>query len=137
MGTIVSCSACGKKYSFSSALAGKRVRCKQCGAVFPVPFAGGGGENLDLSAFDEPDHLGGSSMLASKHPPEHEEDGPPPATDPEFPGMPKFESSEWSEPVSRAALRFSFPYAGEIDQFVPPLVVIGSLVWLVMETIAQ
>src|SRR6187455_1418333 len=31
------CTTCGRRYQAPDAMAGKKVRCKQCGTVFPIP----------------------------------------------------------------------------------------------------
>jgi hypothetical protein len=39
---VISCPECRRKYEFDSLLAGKKAKCKDCGAVFPIPVPRGG-----------------------------------------------------------------------------------------------
>src|SRR3954447_10750521 len=55
MAITVECNSCGKQYSADPTMAGKRVKCKQCGNVFSIPQFNDRGEpdldqNDDLSA---------------------------------------------------------------------------------------
>src|SRR5262249_32184523 len=34
---VINCPACGKRFEVAGSLAGRKSRCKQCGAVFPIP----------------------------------------------------------------------------------------------------
>jgi len=137
MGLTVTCSGCGKVYAYGPELAGKRMRCRHCGTVFQVP-AGDQTEpsDMDLSAFDDPEpEIAATASSGSKTRMAQPGVGSSPHGDePEFSHG---EGAEWSEPVSRAALRFNFPFAAEIDRFLPPLVVLGSLAWLICETVSQ
>jgi hypothetical protein len=105
--------------------------------VFLVPAADQPeGAELDLTAFDTPEpEVGGSASSGSKTRMAHP--GPDDSHQRDESEFPHGDAAEWSEPVSRAALRFNFPFAAEIDRFLPPLVVLGSLAWLVCETISQ
>ncbi len=40
MAIVLNCPGCGKRYEIESALAGKKSRCKQCGAIFRIPADG-------------------------------------------------------------------------------------------------
>jgi HEAT repeat protein len=37
---VLNCPGCGKRFEVDGSLAGKKSRCKQCGAVFPIPTPG-------------------------------------------------------------------------------------------------
>src|SRR5207248_5950555 len=43
MAIMVECNSCGKQYNAPDSMAGKRVKCKQCGQVFQIPAEGGEG----------------------------------------------------------------------------------------------
>jgi len=59
MPIVVACGACGKKYSVGDHLAGKRGKCKACGAVFSVPVGGAGApvKSAPARQFDEESSL--------------------------------------------------------------------------------
>lgn len=66
MGLSVTCD-CGKTYKVADSAAGKKVRCKACGGLVPVPQAGAMGEDEpDFLSVDpaEPDQDGESEMSA-------------------------------------------------------------------------
>src|SRR5688572_30020410 len=52
---VVRCEGCGKRYQISERLAGKRVKCKSCGAIMGVPASGGarGGGELSVAEPDD------------------------------------------------------------------------------------
>src|SRR3984885_10920723 len=109
MAQVASCTASVKTYPFGRTLAGKRVRCKQCGTVFLVPATAESiAAEMDLSPFAEmgaETHAGGPAVQVHTNP-ELDEQGQP------IPDLGKMiERPAWSEPVARAALRFDFPYA--------------------------
>jgi hypothetical protein len=59
MGISFQCDACGKQYKVADALAGKRGKCKECGAVIQVPQIEPPAEELtDLSALAEIERTG-------------------------------------------------------------------------------
>src|SRR5271168_2621745 len=117
MELTVTCTGCGKLYAYGPELAGKRMRCRQCGTVFQVPVSTEpDGDSLDFSAFEPPEaetapNASGGSKTRMAHPGAREGDES---------DFSHGENAQWADPVSRAALRFNFPFAAEIDRFLPP-----------------
>src|SRR4051794_12278306 len=52
MAITVECNSCGKQYSADPTMAGRRVKCKQCGNVFSIPQFNDQGEP-DLEQQDD------------------------------------------------------------------------------------
>src|SRR5207249_3730785 len=52
MAIVAECAVCGRKYQADDAMAGKRVKCKQCGHVFALPY-GGADPTVDFGALAE------------------------------------------------------------------------------------
>src|SRR4051812_8232152 len=50
MPITVECSSCGKQYNAPEAMAGKSVKCKNCGQIFQIPGGGEQGIVDELSA---------------------------------------------------------------------------------------
>jgi predicted Zn finger-like uncharacterized protein len=80
MSIRVQCGACGAKYNVADSMAGKRVRCKHCGAVLAVAAAGGGG--------------GGGGAPAERRPAAAEA---PPVNEPDFSAVPDEEDAQPSD----------------------------------------
>src|SRR6476469_2557544 len=53
MALSVECPECGARYNVGDNMAGKKARCKKCGAVMPIPTVAGEGEDDSLSALAE------------------------------------------------------------------------------------
>src|SRR5438046_917252 len=125
MAIIVECNSCGKQYNAPDSMAGKRVKCKQCGQVFAIPTLTGEMPPDDqLSSLAELEksfhdgqpaqgtiHAGVAQPPTPAKLPDDEEDIP-------FAPRPG---------AGRANARFRFPFAPEIDQYLPPALVIGGL----------
>ena len=123
MPIMVECSSCGKQYNAPDSMAGKRVKCKQCGQVFEIP---GGGEGVgdDLSAL---------SMLEKSF---HDGEAAPASVHLDLPKPPKpgFASDEGEGDIPFAPIgsgrpntRFRFPFAAELDKYLPIVLVLGGL----------
>lgn len=119
------CNSCGRRYQAPDNMAGKRVRCKQCGRVFEVPAPDTTGEP-DLDTLGELEKsfaaLDPSSMTTGTgayQPPEAEGDD---------------DASVAPLLRGRTNVRFRFSYAKEMDQYLPWILVIGGLIWLWMNT---
>jgi len=52
MPIVAECAVCGRKYQASDAMAGKRVKCRQCGNVFALPY-NSADPTVDFSALAE------------------------------------------------------------------------------------
>lgn len=101
-------------------MAGKRVRCKQCGNIFALP---------DASFEDGPD----LDALAAVEQSFHSVD----ATDAGGTGVdePQEVDEETGEPIAplrsgRRSVRFNFPLAAEIDAWLPSILLLAGLGWL-------
>jgi len=150
MAIMVECNSCGKQYSAVPAMAGKRVKCKQCGNVFTIPNFNETGEP-DL---DQQDDLSALTALADL---ERSRSGEP------SPGYGRGGGASASragtvvsgqgirggeglaksamartgleqeiglatpEEFGRANLRFNYPFSKEVDQYLPWVLVIGGL----------
>src|SRR5438094_1353525 len=125
MPIMVECNSCGKQYNAPDSMAGKRVKCKQCGEVFQIPAEGGPGISVDdqlsaLAALEKSYHEGEAASASV-----HAEVYKPPA-----PGYASGEGDEF--PLSpkvfgRPNTRFKYPFAAEVDQYLPAMLVIGGL----------
>src|SRR5947208_12397569 len=60
MAIMVECNSCGKQYNAGPTMAGKRVKCKQCGNVFTIPNFNEAGE----PELDQQDDLSALTALA-------------------------------------------------------------------------
>src|SRR3954454_18497692 len=149
MAIMVECNSCGKQYSAVPAMAGKRVKCKQCGNVFTIPNFNEAGEP-DL---DQQDDLSALTALAdlersrSGEPLPGGRGGGPSASRAGTvvggkgirggEGLAKSSMARTGseqeipldspEDLGRANLRFNYPFSKEIDQYLPWVLVIGGL----------
>jgi hypothetical protein len=113
MAIMVECSSCGKQYNAPDSMAGKRVRCKGCGQIFQIPSAENEMAPDDLSAL--------SALDRSFH------EGEPPAAGGQAeqyvpPGYGEGGGEEIPLGPSRAGranIRFRYPFASEVDLFLP------------------
>ena len=67
MPIMVECSSCGKQYNAPDSMAGKRVKCKQCGQVFEIPGGQGVGDDLSALSMLEKSFHDGEPAAASVH----------------------------------------------------------------------
>ncbi len=120
MSITAECSACGRRYQAPASLAGKRVRCKQCGNIFQLPEAENpaeAGPNLDALAALEKSYHSMDATATGERPPDEQQDD-------ESGGSPGALRS------TRMNVRFDFPFAKELDQWLPLVLFIFGLSWL-------
>jgi predicted Zn finger-like uncharacterized protein len=123
MAITVECSNCGRRYNVDDSIAGRTVKCRQCGNLIQVPRSAAEGldPEVDLSTL---------SALAES-----------PVSDEQaaMQRMPRVDAAPGSEmgvegevdaqTFGRQNFRFTFPYAKQIDQYLPIiLAVIGIFV---------
>ncbi len=105
-------------------MAGKRVRCKQCGNVFALPeidSSDAGPEDIlaELEkSFSSLEGTGSGSAQAASANGEETSAG----------------ASVAPLPLGRTNVRFSHPFAKELDQYLPLVLTVGGLLWLGIET---
>lgn len=104
-------------------MAGKRVRCKQCGNIFALPDASFEEDMPDLDAWAEAER--------SFHSVDATDAGGSAVRDGGDEG-----DSEYSEEAAplrrgRSNVRFRFPLAGELDIWLPRVLMVGGLAWLI------
>lgn len=109
MSITAECNACGRKYQAPASLAGKRVRCKQCGNIFSLPETEGG------PADGQPDLDALAKMEQSFHSMDATAHGSAGAQEGEDEGY----DSPGALRSARMNVRFSFPMAKELDQWLP------------------
>lgn len=122
MVTDVACPVCQKHYSATPDMIGKRVRCRNCATVFPViPQDEGSLEPVGVSAAEEEE----SAPAAP----------PPPPLDGNLES--EFESAiggeEGRSPL-RPNIKLKFPWAAELDRFLPAALIIIAVVWMCSQT---
>src|SRR4051812_37789010 len=120
MSIEVHCNSCGKLYQAPEHLAGKRIKCRQCGVVFEVP-SNTDPDDLDqglnaLAAMEE--SFGGSTTIMHAQQP----------TD-----LPVPDDVPMSGPISsRLNVRFSYPGAAVVDRWLPVLLLVGGGLWIAL-----
>jgi predicted Zn finger-like uncharacterized protein len=159
MAIQVQCGACGAKYNVADAMAGKKVRCRQCGAVFGVPGPGAAEAAAPVTAREAGDETesvtDGLEDSGAAAPP------PKPAARPaarrpnvlppvsRMPGAEETDDQEADEEdVEGYALNrapryvgfaanpaFQFPGAELIDRFGPLVIGLGILAWMIAKTL--
>src|SRR5262245_20556292 len=116
------CSSCGRRYQAPDAMAGKRVRCKQCGTIFELPAREAAEGSSDLDALAEMERsfhsVNSSSVTAS----------PDSATSDDTDS----EASPAHLPTRRQNVRFGFSMAREIDDYLPWILILGGVGWLAL-----
>src|SRR5437868_3528603 len=144
MPIMVECNSCGKQYSAEPAMAGRRVKCKQCGNVFQIPMSvadGGGADDEsqdDLSALTALAELERSRSGEAYEPPRAGTGSRAGAGIRGGEGLAKSSMARTGEgkediPIAtpeelgRPSVRFTFPFAKELDLYLPWTMVIGGL----------
>jgi hypothetical protein len=115
------CTSCGKVYSADDSLAGRRMRCRECGNIFALPA-------LNQPQQDEPEN----DLSALAGPQESDSNGSTYAG--HHPGnAPESDSDSPQEYVSgsRFRPRLNYPYAVVVDRWLPILLLIGGLAWVI------
>src|SRR5690349_21259193 len=125
------CDSCGRKVQAPDSMAGKSVRCKQCGNVFRLP----GGDVEEAPVGDDLSALADIERSFGSH-----DAPPPPRRQPvEKPaGASAGDEDDETEPydfagpvyAGRTNVFYRFPYAREVDQYLPYVLVLGGIAWV-------
>ncbi len=123
MAITVECSNCGRRYNVDDSIAGRTVKCRQCGNLIPVP--------KDSSESLDPDvDLNALSALAES--PMSDEQAAThrmPRVESKAGSEMKVEGDEEPHMFGRQNFRFTFPMARQVDQYLPMiLAVIGIFI---------
>jgi hypothetical protein len=120
MANEVACPVCQKKYTVGPEMAGRKVRCRQCANVFTVAGA-------HVAAMADP-------------PPEQQEDNTTPPVPPPpsiFDAQAQFEQAlnrDIQQPKLRPSTKFKFPWAAQLDDWLPTALIVVGVVWSAFET---
>jgi predicted Zn finger-like uncharacterized protein len=123
MAITVECSNCGRRYNVDDSIAGKTVKCRQCGNLITVPRSASEGLDPDvdlntLSALAEAP-MGDEQAAMQRMP---RVDARPGSEE-------RVAGDEEPQTFGRPNFRFTFPYARQVDQYLPMiLAVIGIFV---------
>ena len=133
MPITVVCTNCGRSYAADESLAGRRVRCRGCGEIVQIPFVDEAGPApQDFGGFDQPEPGPGDDATMATHAGFPADDGAPAALPS---GMEEVEvSAAGIEAAGRANLRYNFLGAKTVDDLLPWLLVVGSLLWFGIQT---
>ena len=122
MAIVIRCNACGKQYNADDSMAGRRVKCRQCGNVMVVMRQAGdddAGVDLEALAKLEQSFAG------------HEGGGfGPVRTEPVLQrqaGTEGYDVHGERASAGRPNYRFTFPLAKQIDQWSPVVLVVGCI----------
>src|SRR5262245_45902518 len=115
MPILAECNSCGRQYQAPEEMAGRVVRCKQCGTAFQIP--GGDEPNDPETDLNELAELERSHHSVPGYDAEAGDDPDAPAEEP-------------ASISARRNVRFSFPLAKELDHWGPTLLTLGGLLWL-------
>ena len=130
-----SCPNCGKKFAAGDELAGRTIRCKQCGKPVAVPSEAAAARSTPRDESDLSDLSSSLAALeaASSFSGSHvaESDTPLPTRGGKG-GKNELAAGVDEEFVEkgRPNYRFSFPGATAVDTYLPFALVIGSVIWL-------
>jgi hypothetical protein len=116
----VACPVCQKKYAVGPEMAGRKVRCRQCANVFTVAGA-------------QVPAMAGALELE----PEEGLSPPPPAPPLILDAQSEFERAlnlDVQQPKLRPSTMFKFPWAAQLDEWLPPSLVVVGGVWSIYET---
>jgi hypothetical protein len=131
MPITATCSNCGKSYQAPDALAGKRVRCKDCGQTFLIqqpealpddpPDLSGIDESFSSAIVDSPAGLPAAATGAWRKPAER--------TVARDPGVQEMDLASGAVTI-RPNLRFRFAGAKELDQYLPWVLLLAGLIFV-------
>ncbi len=124
MPLLVECTSCGKKYNADESMAGRRIKCRQCGTVFTVPSLSGDDElNENINALAELENSqAGESMV-------HESvAGSYAGSDPSA-GSGRDEDDS---PSPRSHRGFQYSNSAVVDRWLPILLMVGGVAWLLI-----
>src|SRR5687768_6081106 len=151
MSIPVQCEHCFKKYNAPDSMAGKKIKCRNCGKVFSVP--GGADDELDLSSLQadeaaaglgDDDLMSGTSSGTRAGASHGSRGGGRIGTDPSkgiatrlartgtAGDIPIATSSHDDGPPRRKSLPFDFPGADVLDNIAPILLFVLGLGWLAL-----
>ncbi len=122
MAIQVQCTSCGKQYNADEKLAGRRIRCRQCGATFQIPAppseegAGDLGALADLER-SQASHAG-ESMLAG---------GSGVRRSPATRDFSQEYPSEEDDDSGPSRVTFNYPGAAVVDRWLPVILTLGGL----------
>lgn len=149
----VRCPKCQKRYAADERLVGKRIRCRQCGTVFPVlavdetdaparkPQAAGVAAVADPFAEEAApaaNRAGGTSAGTSLAHDNLLDDEPPPAPAKADPREPVFTDTETApEWLVRGSRPQPFPASRTLERWVPRLLPAAMVAWAVQESFAD
>src|SRR5437764_14652513 len=116
----IQCTGCGKQYQAQGHLAGKKIRCRQCGTVFVIPGL------LDMPESDDPlnqlaameQTFGGDSTIITHSP------------SPDLPIPEDIPISTGSS--ARHNSRLTYPGAAAVDRWLPIVLLVGGVLWVVL-----
>ena len=154
MSIPVQCEHCFKKYNAPDSMAGKKIKCRNCGKVFSVP--GGEQDELDLSALQAEeaaaggggdDVMSGSSMgsvAGASHRSGAGMAGQRIGSDPskgiahkrartgDAGDIPIASDAHDDGPPRRKSIPFDFPGAAVLDNLAPIVLIVLGLGWLAL-----
>lgn len=111
-------------------MAGKRVRCKQCGNIFSLPDSPDDEMSDGMQALAELEKSFHSADATSAG-----EDSPPASGESSEETPPEEEENYSGDFYGRSNVRFRYPFAKEIDLWLPPALIVLSLIWLITQSI--
>lgn len=138
MSIRVRCPDCSRSYAAPEGLVGRRIRCRNCSAVFAVtpamasPAATGDGVEVDVQSFDmvaPPDGDGGTS---GRDPPAGAGRSLGPSADPDDLDHVFSAAFKTFRPVSRPNYAYKFPNARLLDQLLPWALTGVGAIWLLV-----
>jgi hypothetical protein len=125
MAISAECDACGRKVQAPDSMAGKSVRCKQCGNIFTLP---GGDEAIDN------DDLGALADIERSFDSHHSHPSPrrEPVVESDSDADSESEPYDFAGPIyaGRTNVFYRFPYAREVDYYLPYALAIGGVAWI-------
>lgn len=142
MAISAQCHQCGFKYNAPDSLAGKKVRCKRCSAVFAVPTASGGedwGGNLDVME-ETANSMSGAAMNSGSRSGSGRAVPQPAASSPDdidsvLRGGDGEEMSQAD--VLRSTTPFDYPYSKHVDSYLPLALTVLAGLLIAKSTFAQ
>jgi hypothetical protein len=134
MSITATCTSCGKSFQAPDTFAGKRVKCKVCGTAFTVQGTPPPPPPVDpeIEAMEKLESSDSSSSSSSAQGRRGSKIGPRMETRmPANPSAGEFEFDAPAELSSRAnVLRFRYPGALVVDQWLPLTLIVVGFVWL-------
>ncbi len=138
----VQCATCGKRYHAADHMAGRRMRCKNCGATFQLPAAPTSDEPFEQPQITDAD----ATISLTHHFQDRSPTRPTPELNPPFGDEPfdpnadvdsVFQEAFQEYAPSRGNTPFVFPGSKELDRWVPAVLVTLSVAWLAYQTLGS